>query len=64
VEAALAAVTPGASRRIRAACLEQAGMEAIERRELWPARSAKVALKLALGELAKVYRHGHARRDD
>jgi hypothetical protein len=56
VEAALAALTPAAAQLVKAACFDQLGLEAIERKAHWPARSAKVALKFALAELARVYR--------
>lgn len=56
VEAALGALTPAAAQIVKAACFEQLGLEAIERKAHWPARSAKVALKFALAELARAYR--------
>jgi hypothetical protein len=33
-------------------CLYDDGLEALERAERWPARSAKVALKMGLAQLA------------
>jgi hypothetical protein len=33
-------------------CLREEGLEALERAEAWPARSGKLALKLALAQLA------------
>jgi DNA-directed RNA polymerase specialized sigma24 family protein len=41
---------------VQAACLEGVSLDLVERRSAWPARSAKVALKLALSQLAKSYR--------
>jgi DNA-directed RNA polymerase specialized sigma24 family protein len=40
----------------QAVCLEGVALEALERRSAWPARSARVALKLALSQLAAAYR--------
>jgi hypothetical protein len=37
---------------VERACLEDEGLEAIERSFGWPQRSAKLALKLALAQLA------------
>jgi hypothetical protein len=39
---------------VEALCLNEVGLEAYERAEGWPARSAKIALKLALSQLAAV----------
>lgn len=36
-------------------CLREEGLEALERVEAWPARSGKLALKLALAQLAQRY---------
>ncbi|MEJ0023710.1 MAG: DUF6456 domain-containing protein [Alphaproteobacteria bacterium] len=58
VEAALAGLSSSAAALVRAACLDQTGLEVIERRSHWPPRSAKVALKFALAQLAQVYRSG------
>lgn len=58
VDAALASLAPDAAALVRAACLDQTGLELIERRAQWPARSAKLALKFALAHLAQVYRGG------
>jgi hypothetical protein len=62
VDAALAALSPNAAALVRAACLDQTGLEIIERRSHWPARSAKVALKFALAQLALAYRSGASPR--
>ncbi len=40
----------------QAVCLEGVALDLLERRFAWPARSAKVALKLALSQLAAAYR--------
>jgi hypothetical protein len=63
VDAALDGLPASAAALVRAACLEQTGLEIIERRSHWPARSAKVALKFALAQLALVYRSGSRARD-
>lgn len=52
VEAALARLAAPLRRIVERACLHEDGFEAIERLEGWPARSAKLALKLALAQLA------------
>ncbi|MGE3303466.1 MAG: DUF6456 domain-containing protein, partial [Hyphomonadaceae bacterium] len=56
VEAALAALAAPAAAIVRAACFGERGLESIERETHWPARSAKVALKLGLAQLALYYR--------
>ncbi len=52
---ALAPLAPPLRRVIARACLAEDGLEAIETGEGWPARSAKIALKLALAQLAVRY---------
>lgn len=42
-------------RIVERVCLSEQGLEAIERDEGWPARSAKLALKLGLAQLASAY---------
>jgi hypothetical protein len=49
---ALAKLAPPLRRIVERVCLHEQGLEAIERGESWPARSGKVALKLALSQLA------------
>jgi hypothetical protein len=39
-------------RVVESVCLREEGLEALERAETWPARSGKIALKLALAQLA------------
>jgi hypothetical protein len=39
-------------RVVERVCLREEGLEALERGEGWPARSGKIALKLALAQLA------------
>lgn len=51
-ETALATLAPPLRRVVERVCLYEDGLEALERAERWPARSAKVALKLALAQLA------------
>lgn len=53
VEEALDALAPPLRRVIERACLQEDGLEAIERRNGWPPRSAKVALKLGLAQLSR-----------
>lgn len=52
LEGALDALAPPLRRVVLTMCLEEQGVEAMERREGWPARSGKVALKLGLAQLA------------
>ncbi|MBI1186893.1 MAG: hypothetical protein GC206_06100 [Alphaproteobacteria bacterium] len=56
VETALGALAAPLRRAVTAICLEECGLEQVERREGWPPRSAKVALKLALAQLASTPR--------
>jgi hypothetical protein len=52
VEASLAKLAPPLRRIVEAICLHEAGLEAFEKAQRWPARSGKIALKLALSQLA------------
>jgi hypothetical protein len=52
VEASLGALAPQLRRVVEALCLHEIGLEQLERAERWPPRSAKIALKLALAQLA------------
>ena len=52
---ALAALAPTLRRVAERICLEGLSLEELERLDKWPARSGKVALKLALGQLAVAY---------
>jgi DNA-directed RNA polymerase specialized sigma24 family protein len=52
VDEALAKLAPALRRVVERVCLREQGLEAMERGESWPARSGKVALKLALSQLA------------
>lgn len=52
VEDALERLAPPLRRVIERICLQEEGVEALERAEGWPQRSGKLALKLALGQLA------------
>jgi hypothetical protein len=54
VEAQLAALAPPLRRVVEALCLKEVGLEEFEKAERWPARSAKIALKLALAQLSAV----------
>lgn len=53
VERALCGLATPLAQLVRAVCLEDQGLEQVERRRGWPARSGKVALKLALAQLAR-----------
>jgi hypothetical protein len=48
----LSALAPPLRRAVERVCLYDDGLEALERAERWPARSAKVALKMGLAQLA------------
>jgi len=45
-------LAPALRRVVERVCLREDGLEALERAESWPARSGKLALKLALAQLA------------
>lgn len=49
---ALERLAPPLRRVVERVCLCEEGLEALERGEAWPARSGKIALKLALAQLA------------
>ncbi len=52
VEEALARLALPLRRVVERVCLREEGIETLERGEGWPARSGKIALKLALAQLA------------
>lgn len=52
---AMDALAPPLWRVLHTICIREEGLEALERAEAWPARSAKLALKLGLAQLAAVY---------
>jgi hypothetical protein len=52
---ALERLAPPLRRVVERVCLHEDGLEVIERAERWPARSAKLALKLGLAQLAAGY---------
>lgn len=52
---ALASVGPGLSDVLVEVCCDGMGLEAVEKRHAWPARSGKVVLRLALDRLAVHY---------
>ncbi len=52
VEDRLRALAPPLRRVIERVCLQEEGVEALERAEGWPHRSGKLALKLGLAQLA------------
>lgn len=49
---ALDRLAPPLRRVVERVCLREEGLEMLERAEAWPARSGKIALKLALSQLA------------
>ena len=49
---ALDALAPPLRRVVERVCLNEDGLETLERAHGWPARSGKVALKLGLAQLA------------
>lgn len=55
VSASLNALPRPLAAAVTAFCLQETGIEALERRSRWPARSGKVVLKLALELLADHY---------
>jgi hypothetical protein len=52
VAEALDKLAPQLRRVVERVCLHEDGLEALERAERWPPRSAKLALKLGLAQLA------------
>lgn len=52
VAQALDRLAPPLRRIVERVCLREEGLEGLERAESWPARSGKLALKLALAQLA------------
>lgn len=55
VAEALQKLAPPLRAVVESVCLREQGLEALERAEAWPARSGKLALKLALAQLAADY---------
>jgi hypothetical protein len=51
--AALASLAPPLRRAVEIVCLQDAGFETLERSQGWPARSGKLALKMALAQLSQ-----------
>lgn len=56
VSEALESLAAPLRRVVEAVCLAEQGLEAVERMQAWPQRSGKLALKLALAQLASRYR--------
>lgn len=54
VSEALERLAPALRRVVERVCFQEHGLELLERAEGWPARSGKLALKLALSQLATV----------
>ncbi len=54
-QAAIDTLAPPLRRVVEGVCLREEGLEGVERDESWPARSAKLALKLGLAQLALCY---------
>ncbi|MBY0562864.1 MAG: hypothetical protein K2P58_01660 [Hyphomonadaceae bacterium] len=52
---AMDALAPPLWRVLHSTCIREEGLETLERAEGWPARSAKLALKLGLAQLAAIY---------
>lgn len=55
MEAALDAIGPRLAGVVSRICLDEAGLDRVEREEGWPKRSGKVALRLGLESLADYY---------
>ena len=55
VSDALGRLAPPLRAVVERVCLREEGLEALERAEAWPTRSGKIALKLALAQLAAGY---------
>jgi hypothetical protein len=55
VSDALGRLAPPLRAVVERVCLREEGLEALERAEAWPTRSGKLALKLALAQLAAGY---------
>jgi hypothetical protein len=53
---AMNTLAPALASAVSAACLQDEGFAEIERAQAWPARSAKLAVKLGLAQLARHYR--------
>jgi hypothetical protein len=54
LERELSLLAPPLRRIVEALCLHEVGLEEFEKSKRWPARSAKIALKLALAQLAAI----------
>lgn len=55
-------LAPQLRRVVESVCRDEIGLEALERREQWPARSGKLALKLGLAQVAEALRSGFESR--